>query len=62
MKKLTLDLDGIRVESFATAESAGARGTVHGHDDTIETEWCTMEKGCSKIGTCFGQNTCPWQC
>ncbi|HEU4452650.1 MAG TPA: hypothetical protein VFR81_06295 [Longimicrobium sp.] len=30
MRKLSLDLDGIRVETFETDGTAGARGTVHG--------------------------------
>jgi hypothetical protein len=57
MQKLTLDLDEIRVDSFETGDAADARGTVHAHDDTMETEWCTKE-----VPTCFGQATCPWGC
>lgn len=48
MKKLTLDIDRLSVESFpTTAGDEAARGTVHGHDDTIESEWCTLPKTCS---------------
>jgi hypothetical protein len=43
MNKLRLDVDGLRVESFATQAAAPARGTVRGHDDTIETENCTID-------------------
>jgi hypothetical protein len=32
MKKMKLRLEALRVESFATATSADARGTVHGND------------------------------
>ncbi|HEX6040335.1 hypothetical protein [Longimicrobium sp.] len=47
MKKLTLEIDTLRVDSFpTTAVDAAVRGTVHGHD-TIESEWCTMPKTCS---------------
>lgn len=49
MKKLMLDLDTLRVDSFATtASDDAARGTVRAHDDTIESEWCTMPKTCSR--------------
>jgi hypothetical protein len=55
MQKLTLDLDEIRVESFETEEAGDVRGTVHAHDDTQETEWCTP-----RVGTCYPKLTCPW--
>ena len=38
MGKIRIDIESIRVESFATEEAEGARGTVRGHD---ETEACT---------------------
>ena len=38
MSKIRIDLESISVESFATEEAEGARGTVRGHD---ETEACT---------------------
>lgn len=34
MKKLTLDIDALRIDSFETLAARG-RGTVAGHDDTI---------------------------
>lgn len=49
MKKLTLNPELLRVDSFPTTQGAAApRGTVRGHDDTMESEWCTMHDGCSK--------------
>ena len=53
MKKLKLQLDALRVESYETARSAAAPGTVHAHDDTIIT----------RLGdpTCGG-NTCNYAC
>ncbi|HEU0052626.1 MAG TPA: hypothetical protein VFQ39_05590 [Longimicrobium sp.] len=33
-KKLTLDADRLRVESFGTDDGAAARGTVYGKDDS----------------------------
>lgn len=48
MKKLSLDLGTLRVDSFATQDVEAARGTVRGHDDTMESEWCTLPKTCSQ--------------
>jgi hypothetical protein len=56
MKKLALDLDTLRVESFATQEAQPARGTVCGHDDTMETENCTIDT--CLLGTCLTLKTC----
>jgi hypothetical protein len=39
MRKVTLDVDGLHVDSFATGDAAAARGTVRGHD-TRYTEFC----------------------
>ena len=48
MKKLTLDPDLLRIESFPTSEPRALRGTVRGHDDTQESEWCTTPETCSE--------------
>ena len=65
MRKLTLDLDALRVESWATGDTGEHRGTVRAHDDeTVVTEMCTQEAGCTKT-TCptyYGQNTCDPVC
>src|SRR3954466_5307991 len=61
MKKLSLDLDQLTVESFDTSAAARPRGTVRGFDITAST---CYEEGCwciSDGGTCntdCGQNTC----
>ena len=48
MKKLKLEIDALRVESFDTVKKkAGARGTVRGHLD---------ESSCGEVCTCA---TCP---
>ncbi len=49
MKKLRLEMDAIRVETFEVAAAEKARGTVHGHHPTA-WETCTCE--CSDDGTC----------
>ena len=45
MKKLSLDLNELRVETFATDDAGEDRGTVRGH---AETDCCTISCG----GTC----------
>lgn len=57
MKKLRLDTDMLRVDSFAPDAAGQARGTVRGHD-TMESEWCTMPKGCSD----YPCDTRDWTC
>lgn len=48
MKKLTLDPEMLRVDSWATTPAAAdLRGTVRGHD-TMESEWCTLPRTCSQ--------------
>ncbi|MBV9107775.1 MAG: hypothetical protein JO306_00030 [Gemmatimonadetes bacterium] len=52
MKKLTLRLEALEVESFDTARENGSRGTVRGHD-TRETEWCSWYDKCGEtVDTC----------
>ncbi|MBW3571054.1 MAG: hypothetical protein KY467_08100 [Gemmatimonadetes bacterium] len=48
MKKLTLNVEALRVESFATDKQSAERGTVVGHYGTTHTE--------------FGQETCDLSC
>jgi hypothetical protein len=60
MPKLTLDLDTLRVESYATGDAAENRGTVRAHDDTLETEFCTQERGCTRF--CTNAHTCGISC
>ncbi len=57
MSKLTLDLDRLQVETFATdAAAGGERGTVHGHYSRLGT--CDGFVGtCQYGGTCG--NGCP---
>jgi hypothetical protein len=56
MRKLALDVDTLRVESFATQGGQPARGTVRGHDDTMETEHCSIDT--CLLGTCLTLKTC----
>jgi hypothetical protein len=51
MNKLKLDLDELSVESFDTAFSADAKGTVLGKQDSAYT-----------CGTCAGYYTCDASC
>lgn len=69
MRKLTLKLDNLKVDSFQTGDDARRNGTVHGHD-TIETEWCTGYPYCgvskprcqTPYDTCYGTCGCSNGC
>jgi hypothetical protein len=56
MKKLTLDLDDLKVESFETAGSQ--RGTVFGYDP-VSCPTCGVISEC---GTCYPDFTCNEDC
>jgi hypothetical protein len=67
-RKLRLDLQDLRVESFdPTVRAAGSRGTVFGRNETQQTNCYTFYDGCnytpggtcyqSCVDTCYG--TCP---
>lgn len=61
MKKLTLNLEEIRVESFDTSpESQDGRGTVHGRGNLSVTCFTDCGEGCSG-DWCAGQSTTPCQ-
>lgn len=67
MRKLTLKLDNLKVDSFATG-AEGRNGTVRGND-TMETEWCTGYGECpvsrkcqTPYDTCFGSCQCTVGC
>ena len=45
MKKLSLSLDGLRVESFDTVAGGGARGTVNAHGYT-EPDYPSCARTC----------------
>lgn len=66
MKKLSLDLGALRVESFETDTEPGARGTVHGHTwpnwPCVHTDWgptCppTGDPSCYETA-CVGADGC----
>ncbi|HSU16409.1 hypothetical protein [Longimicrobium sp.] len=58
MKKLTLELDALSVESFDTGAEAAGEGTVRGHDTRI-TEWCqSTYVGCKPTIGCVSRLTC----
>lgn len=63
MRKLSLTLDTLKVESFETTRTGDARtGTVRGHDASYAaTECCYTGGGCTVMG-CSGDcatNGCP---
>ena len=56
MKKISLDLQGLRVESFETcAADKSPRGTVHGH-------WSQMGTCDGRAATCQQGGTCGNGC
>jgi hypothetical protein len=56
MKKITLELDRLRVESFDTqAADAAERGTVHGH-------WSQMGTCDGRVATCQYGGSCGAGC
>lgn len=53
MKKLTLDLDSLAVESFRTADAQAERGTVHGAEFLTGPDNCvTISCGDSVHQSC----------
>ncbi|HEX6040202.1 hypothetical protein [Longimicrobium sp.] len=73
MKKLSLDLDTLSVETFETAAGATERGTVHGHGPTWPYNGCTANEPCLPVShpdhtvdyTCDDYscwNTCQQSC
>jgi hypothetical protein len=53
MKKTTLDVDALRVESFETVNARGGRGTVWAHDGG-----CTVAPYPSCVHTCGNPPAC----
>jgi hypothetical protein len=63
-KKITLDLDDLRVETFTPRQwvRSGARGTVFAHDHTQQHDPCTFIPTDCEM-TCIGQGeTCNGTC
>ena len=69
MRKVTLDLNELTVESFSTGDVVGM-GTVRGHDGPTDCSLCGNDgslsayncNACPSNNTCFGQNTCIDTC
>lgn len=55
MRKLTLNLDMLEVQSFTTSSEGPGRGTVHG-------EQCTCPTNCTCPGCPSCDETCPATC
>ena len=74
MKKMKLNIDQLKVDSFETDEKKNLKGTVNGNaisDRIIHTECCkisyvleceTWEEPCDTWeNTCYGHDTCDQQ-
>lgn len=59
MKKIKLDLDGLRVDSFPTVAGDDGRGTVVGLETAIR---CSGGVTCLGDPTCLGWVTCGCAC
>ena len=53
MKKMTMDMDALRVESFTTVDARGGRGTVW-----AQGGGCTVSPYPSCVKTCGAQPAC----
>jgi hypothetical protein len=64
MKKLRLNLDSLRVDSFQTAPLVWGRGTVRLHESTEPQEPESIVATCDCPGTGGGTAwaTCDWSC
>ena len=61
MRKLSLDLDGIRVETFETDGTADARGTVHGRLAAGDSPLASCVYSCEDT-ICYSCDTCREPC
>jgi hypothetical protein len=61
MRKLSLDLDAIRVESFETDGTAGSRGTVHGRFAGGDSPLASCVYSCEDT-ICYSCDTCREPC
>lgn len=52
MKKLALNLDALRVESFATGTTLETRGTVLGNQQTRNVQCYTQDVSCYRTACC----------
>ena len=54
MRKITLELDTLVVESFTTADTSASRGTVVAHDPTRAGQNCGSAFDACQTGLCTG--------
>ncbi len=65
MKKLSMKLEELHVESFGTCETAGERGTVEAHGPHTDPRYCAPSDNwyCSVGDGCTrAEYTCAWTC
>jgi hypothetical protein len=63
MKKLRLNVDSLRVESFVPAPlQANPRGTVHPYESWEEPQSIVATCECPQSSACSGAATCDWSC
>jgi hypothetical protein len=63
MKKLKLEMDALRVDSFEPAESAAGKGTVQGREWTVAPQaGCGGGDNTSRINACFCTESLSCRC
>ena len=62
MRKITLDVEDLQVESFATDAAEGKQGTVEGREFTVGIQCQTANTGRADCPGCqvSGAATCVW--
>lgn len=71
MRKLKLDIDELKVESFSVTDPAAGSGTVHGRYEEEPVFVESADQCANTVGTCVGPTyccpptwkaTCPYSC
>lgn len=62
MRKIKLEVEDLRIESFATDGPVSASGTVYGRDFTTPRECPTVQSGDAACPGCHnsGNSSCVW--
>jgi hypothetical protein len=58
-KKLKLDVDGLRVESYATGDTARGCGTIRAQELPVEAAIAVTRTNCLTTPCCPDTLTCP---
>ena len=63
MKKMRLDMDSLRVDSFTTVAAGGEKGTVRAYVSMLQcTSLCDTVRTCNPANSCANEFTCAITC